>query len=113
MTMNAYCIFDLREIVDGEKLQAYSRDVLATVQAHGGRYLSVGGNCRVVEGSWSPEFLVLIEFPGFEQARAWYDSDDYAALKDLRRQGSRGDAVMIEPEAGPLRDYLIGSARGR
>ncbi|HKJ53017.1 MAG TPA: DUF1330 domain-containing protein [Gammaproteobacteria bacterium] len=106
--MKAYCIFDVREIVDGDKLEAYTRDVLATVQAHGGCYLSVGGNCRVLEGSWSPEFLVLIEFPGIEQARSWYESDDYAALKRLRQQGSRGDAVMIEPEESALRDHLVG-----
>lgn len=109
MNMKAYCIFDVREIVDGEKLEAYTREVLATVQVHGGRYLSVGGNCRVLEGSWSPEFLVLIEFPGYEQARDWYESDAYAALKQLRQQGSRGDAVIIEPEASPLRDHLVGS----
>ena len=108
MNMKAYCIFDVREIVDGAKLEAYTREVLATVQAHGGRYLNVGGNCRAVEGSWSPEFLVLIEFPGYEQARDWYESDEYAALKRLRRQGSRGDAVIIEPEASPLRDQLVG-----
>jgi len=106
--MKAYCIFDVREIVDGDKLEAYTRDVLATVQAHGGRYLSVGGNCRVLEGSWSPKFLVLIEFPGFEQASAWYGSDEYAVLKRLRQQGSRGDAVIVEPETGALRDHLVG-----
>ena len=108
--MKAYCIFDVREIIDGDILEAYTRDVLATVQAHGGRYLSVGGNCRVLEGSWSPEFLVLIEFPDLEQARAWYDSDEYAGLKRLRQRGSRGDAVMIEPEASALRDRLVGGA---
>jgi uncharacterized protein (DUF1330 family) len=107
--MRAYCIFDVREIVDGEKLEAYSREVLASVQAHGGRYLSVGGKCHVAEGSWSPEFLVLIEFPGYEQARNWYESDEYAALKRLRQQGSRGDAVIIEPESSPLRDHLVGA----
>jgi len=107
--MKAYCIFDVREIVDPEKLQAYTQGVLQTVQAHGGRYLSVGGNCRVLEGDWSPNFPVLIEFPGSAQANAWYDSAEYGELKKLRLDGARGDAVIIEPEASDLRSHLVGN----
>lgn len=107
--MKAYCIFDVREIIDPEKLQAYTQGVLQTVQAHGGRYLSVGGNCRVLEGDWSPIFPVLIEFPGSAQANAWYDSAEYRELKKLRLDGARGDAVIIEPEASELRGYLVGN----
>jgi len=106
--MKAYCIFDVREIIDPDKLELYTRDVLATVQAHGGRYLSVGGLCHLVEGDWSPSFPVLIEFPGIEQARNWYDSSEYRALRQLRLEGSRGNGVIIEPEAGGLRDQLVG-----
>jgi uncharacterized protein (DUF1330 family) len=108
--MKAYCIFDVREVIDPEGLERYTRGVLETVQAHGGRYLSVGGKCQVVEGDWSPGFLVLIEFPGIEQARAWYDSPQYAGLRQLRLESSRGDAVIVEPEAGALREQLVGEA---
>ena len=107
--MKAYCIFDVREILDPEKLQHYTQAVLATVQAHGGRYLSVGGNCRVVEGDWSPNFPVLIEFPDSAQANAWYGSAEYGELKSLRLEGARSDAVIVEPEAGELYDLLVGS----
>ena len=36
--------------------------MLATVEKYGGRYLMVGGQCDVVEGSWRPVFPVLIRF---------------------------------------------------
>lgn len=106
--MKAYCLFDVREILDAEKLERYTRDVRATVQAYDGRYLSVGGNCRVVEGDWSPNFPVLIEFPSTEKANAWYDSAEYSGLKRLRREASRGDGVIIEPQSSELREYLVG-----
>lgn len=105
--MKAYCIFDIREILDPEKLQAYTQGVLKTVRAHGGRYLNLGGNCRVLEGQWSPVFPVLIEFPGAAEANAWYESAEYRELKKLRLDGARGDAVIIEPEASELRSLLI------
>jgi len=105
--MKAYCLFDVREILDAEKLQRYTRGVLATVKAHGGRYLSVGGHCRVVEGDWTPNFPVLIEFNDAAGANAWYDSAEYGALKQLRLEASRGDGVIIEPQPSELRDQLV------
>jgi uncharacterized protein (DUF1330 family) len=105
--MKAYCIFDVCEIVDAEKLERYTQGVLQTVRAHGGRYLNVGGNCRLVEGNWAPNFLVLIEFPNSAKANAWYDSREYAELKKLRIDGARSDAVIVEPEASPLYEQLV------
>ncbi len=107
--MKAYCIFDVREILDPEKLERYTRGVLQTVRAHGGRYLNVGGICRVVEGDWRPGFPVLIEFPSSAEANAWYGSAEYGALKKLRIEGACSDAVIIEPQAGPLYDQLVKS----
>lgn len=72
--MKAYCIFDLREVLDADRLGRYSHGVLDTVRAHGGCYLEVGGSCEVVEGDWSPGFPVLLEFPGIVEARTWYGS---------------------------------------
>jgi len=106
--MKAYAIFDVREILDPEKLERYTQGVLQTVRAHGGRYLCAGGNCRALEGDWSPNFAVLIEFPGSAEANAWYDSPDYGELKKLRLEGARCDAVIIEPEASSLRSQLVG-----
>lgn len=37
--MTAYCFFDVRELLDPQKLEAYKNGVLATVQQYDGRYL--------------------------------------------------------------------------
>ena len=94
--MSAYCFFDVLQIIDPDKLQRYREGVLATVQQFGGRYLTVGGRCDVVEGTWRPTFPVLIEFPSLEAAHEWYDSDVYRELKALRLAATRGNAVFIE-----------------
>ena len=102
--------FDVREVIDAEKLDTYSRGVLDSVQAYGGRYLEVGGQCEVLEGDWSPRFPVLIEFPGFAEARASYDSEEYRDLKKLRLGGAKTDAVIIEAQQSDLRARLIPDA---
>jgi len=94
--MPAYCFFDVLEVVDPAKLEQYRDGVLATVERHGGRYLTVGGKCDVVEGEWRPVFPVLIEFPSLEQAHAWYDAEEYRELKALRLAATKGNAVFIE-----------------
>jgi len=69
--MPAYCFFDVVEVTDPAKLATYREGVLVTVERYGGRYLTVGGRCDVVEGEWQPVFPVLIEFPSLEQAHRW------------------------------------------
>lgn len=94
--MSAYCFFDVLEVTDADKLEEYRDGVLATVERYGGRYLTVGGQCDVVEGEWRPVFPVLIEFPSLEQAHRWYNAEEYRELKALRLAATRGNAVFIE-----------------
>ncbi len=94
--MPAYGFFDVLEVTDGEKLERYRQKVDATVERYGGRYLSVGGACEVVEGTWRPVFPVIIEFPTLEHARRWYASEEYRELKALRLSATRGNAVFID-----------------
>lgn len=94
--MAAYCFFDVHEVTDADKMEKYRAGVLATVEHYGGRYLTVGGKCDVVEGDWEPVFPVIIEFPSLEQAHRWYNSEEYKDLKALRLAATYGTAVFIE-----------------
>jgi uncharacterized protein (DUF1330 family) len=94
--MAAYFFVDVLEVSDGQKMEQYRDGVLATVEKYGGRYLTVGGQCDVVEGNWRPVFPVLIEFPSMERGHAWYNSEEYRGLKALRLAATRGHAVFIE-----------------
>jgi len=96
--MTAYCFFDVREVIDPQKLDMYKQGVLATVQQYGGRYLVLGGKCEGVEGTWQPVTPVLIRFPSLEQAYTWYNSEEYRHLKGLRLAATNGDAVFMESE---------------
>jgi uncharacterized protein (DUF1330 family) len=93
--MSAYCLFDVREETDPEKLQDYREKVTATVTRHGGRYVVIGGPVDVKEGNWRPVFPVIIEFPSMAAAERWYGSEEYQVLKSLRQAAARGDAVFI------------------
>lgn len=102
--MTAYLIAHRREIVDPETLRAYD-GVDATLAKFGGRVVVRSDGFDVLEGEWRtgrsdtdarPERVTVIEFPDKASLRRWYNSADYAALKQLRQRASRSDMVAVE-----------------
>jgi uncharacterized protein (DUF1330 family) len=94
--MPAYFLIDILEVTDPAKFDDYKKHVGPVVEKFGGRYLVVGALAGVVEGEWRPTFPVLIQFPSLDQARRWYDSEDYRALKALRLAASKANAVFLD-----------------
>ena len=78
--MPAYFIVD-NEVTDPAGFEEYRKQVPATVARYGGKFLVRGGQVQTLEGDWKPKRMVVTEFPNIEQARRWYDSEEYRALK--------------------------------
>ena len=93
--MSAYVIGDI-EVTDPAVYEDYRKQVAATVQKYGGRFVVRGGKVEALEGGWSPKRLVMLEFPSMEQAQKWYRSSEYAPLIALRQRASRGKLVLVE-----------------
>ena len=94
--MAAYVIADVREAWDAEKLDEYRRRNSDAVANHGGRFVVRGGEQELLEGDWPSLRLVVIEFPDMAAARAWWSSDEYEAIKPLRRGGSTTNIVLVD-----------------
>ena len=93
--MPAYFIVD-NEVTDSAGFEEYRKQVAVTVEKYGGRFLVRGGQIQALEGDWRPERIVVTEFPSIEQARRWYDSEEYRPLKALRSRSARGSVVLVE-----------------
>jgi len=94
--MPAYVIANVTEARDHDGLAEYRRRNTETVAAHGGRFVVRGGEQETLEGDWPGIRIVVIEFPDAAAARAWWDSEAYAPLKELRRSASVTDIVLVE-----------------
>ncbi|HUG52846.1 MAG TPA: DUF1330 domain-containing protein [Vicinamibacteria bacterium] len=99
--MAAYVIVEI-EIEDKERYAEYVKVVPPTIARYGGTYLARGGRMDVLEGTWQPKRLVILRFDSVERARAWWESDDYAAPKALRQACSIGNMVVVEGVAEPV-----------
>ena len=93
--MPAYFIVE-NEVTDATGFEEYRQQVPGTVEKYGGRFLVRGGQMQTLEGDWKPRRLVVTEFPSIEQARRWYDSEEYRPLKALRLRTARGSVVLVE-----------------
>jgi uncharacterized protein (DUF1330 family) len=93
--MAAYVIAHVR-VEDPELYEDYRAQVVATIEAHGGRFLARGGKAELLEGTADPARVVVLEFPSYERARAWYDSDEYRPLIELRQNASTGDLILVD-----------------
>lgn len=94
--MKGYCLFDNIQVNDLSRLEQYKKKAEPLVARYGGKYVVLGGQFRVVEGSWGPTFLVMIEFPSYEKANEWYFSEEYRALKELRLSAVESNAIIME-----------------
>jgi uncharacterized protein (DUF1330 family) len=97
----AYVISDV-EVLDRERIELYRSRAQASIAKYGGRYIVRGGPVSVVEGDWTPQSLVILEFPDMEQARAWYASPEYARALAVRDGALRRRLIFVEGVAGEL-----------
>jgi uncharacterized protein (DUF1330 family) len=93
--MAAYVIVDI-DIHDAALFDQYRKMVPATIEKYGGKFLVRGGTFEKLEGNWQPTRLVLLEFPSLEQAKRWYDSEDYREPKAIRLKASKANLIVVE-----------------
>ena len=93
--MAAYVLVDIN-VRDPETYEEYKRLAPPSIAAYGGRYLVRGGPVVRLEGSWSPQRLVVLEFPSAEQAQAWWNSPEYAPAKAMRYASADSEMILVE-----------------
>ena len=94
--MPAYVIANVTKAWDQDKLAEYRERNTDAVARHGGRFAARGGRHEILEGDYAPVRVVIIEFPDLDAARGWYESEEYAPLRELRRSASATDIYMVE-----------------
>lgn len=97
--MSAYIVSRVK-ILNREPMQRYMQEAPATVAAFGGRYLVRGNDVRALEGAWEHERMVVVEFPDKTAALAWYESDVYRPLRELRQANAETVILLAEGLSG-------------
>jgi len=93
--MPAYVVVEV-EVEDPVRYEDYKKMVPPSLEAFGGRFLVRGGKVETLEGAWTPNRLVIVEFPSVEKAKAWWSSAEYAEAKALRQATATTKLIVAE-----------------
>ncbi|MGH6966252.1 MAG: DUF1330 domain-containing protein [Phenylobacterium sp.] len=93
--MKAYLVLDF-SIGDLRGFLPYVDAIPAFIEKHGGRYVVRGVEQTIMEGDWTPERMVILEFPSSENAKAFLDDPDAQALFQVRHRTTNSKLVLVE-----------------
>ena len=96
--MKAYVIAQI-DVQDPVRYADYVKLTPGTIAPFGGRFIARGGRAERLEGDTPVNRLVVLEFPSYEQAKAWYASDGYRVAMAIRQSASTGSLILVEGAA--------------
>jgi uncharacterized protein (DUF1330 family) len=77
----------------------YAPLVPATLAPYGGKYLAAGGKVETLEGDAPAKRVVIIQFPSMENAKNWYNSKEFNAIKPIRQAVATTRSFLVEGRA--------------
>lgn len=92
--MPAYVIVGV-DVTDPDAYGEYTRQVPATLEPYGGRFIVRGGAFEVLEGNWPAPRIVILSFPDIERAKAWHESGEYQAILPIRQANARTHVMVV------------------
>ncbi|UUZ76389.1 DUF1330 domain-containing protein [Polaromonas sp. P1(28)-13] len=92
---SAYIIANVT-VTNPEQYETYKKLSTIAMQVHGAEVCVRGGPVEVLEGDWSPSRMVVLKFPGMEQARAFNASVEYEAARQSRQDIAVMRMVLVE-----------------
>ncbi|RYE67289.1 DUF1330 domain-containing protein [Rhizobium sp. NFR03] len=95
--MTALVLIDLT-VHDLPAMTHYEGAVIALAGRFGGKPLVKELHPEIVEGQWSPTWLVVLEFPNRQAVRDFYDAPDYQPLKAMRQTAATSNGLIVVGE---------------
>lgn len=87
--MSGYIIAYI-EVTNPTQYEEYKKWSTVAMQAHGAEVCVRGGQVNVLEGDWAPSRVVVLKFPTFAAAQAFYNTPEYLQAREARA----GAAIM-------------------
>ena len=93
--MSGYVIANV-QVTDPAQYEEYKKWSTAAMKAHNAEVCVRGGQVAVLEGDWAPERIVILKFPTFEAAKAFYDTPEYLKAREARAGAAIMRMVVVE-----------------
>ena len=84
------------DVTNAQQYGEYTKLSPGIIEKFGGRFLARGGRTATLEGLPAQGRVVVVEFPSFERAREFYNSQEYQAAKKVRAGAATAQFVLVE-----------------
>jgi len=94
--MSAYVITHV-EVHDAQEFKKYIKAFMDAIGSFPGRILVATDNTEVLEGEWAqPIRTVVMEFSSKDQAREWYESEQYQKIAQIRFRSAKTNMILVK-----------------
>lgn len=83
-------------VTNPEQYAEYIKWSTAAIETHHAEICVRGGQVNVLEGDWHPGRTVVLKFPSFEAAQAFYTTTEYQKAKAAREGAAIMRMVCVE-----------------
>lgn len=94
-TPKAYLLVQVN-VTNPQQYGEYAKLSPAIIEKFGGHFLARGGRSTTLEGAKAPARVVVIEFPSYDKAQAFYNSPEYTAARKVRAGAAEAQFVLVE-----------------
>ena len=91
----AYVISAVEGFMNEAIVKRYAELTGPAIEWFGGRFIVSNAEPVVVEGESPTRHLSVVEFPSIEDAKAWYDSPEYAEARAITPATFKGRLLMF------------------
>ncbi len=99
--MPAYIVV-LADVKDPDRYAEYAKITPSVVAQFGGRFIARNNRTRTLEGPEETRRVVLVEFPSYELATAFYQSHEYRRAKQIREGAADARLILVDGYVPPV-----------
>ena len=91
----AYVISAVEGVVDESIVKRYAELAGPAIEHFGGRFIVSNTEPVVIEGESESNYLSIVKFSSMEDAKAWYNSPEYAEARDITPAAFNGRLLFF------------------
>lgn len=93
----AYIIAQV-DVTNPQQYGEYAKRSPGIIAKYGGRFIARAGRTVTLEGPAARSRVVIIEYPSFERAQAFFNSPEYQQAKKLREGAADAQFIVVEAQ---------------
>ena len=84
------------DVTNPQQYGEYAKLSPGIIAKFGGRFLARAGRTVTLEGTPARSRVVIIEYPSFDRAQAWFSSPEYQQAKKMREGAANAQFILVE-----------------